>query len=397
VTEIALTGADLDLVEMRLALGAPDLALPGPAVLVDAERIPIARVGPDGAIAPLGAPAPRPDLPVDGVLPLLDPAVRAADAAIVFDALPSRSQLAVADGLPGGAVAWIALTGRGRTGTAAGALLGAVRAAADAWAARTGRAAPVAALPWSLGARPEVLPLPPELDGADALARWVAGLLGTGEAVVLGESDEHRVLASLEADAAGAARALLPPEVLPFHRGPGSGGLVVLLTGLSGAGKSTVARAVAARLDAQGAPVSVLDGDEVRRALGGDLGFDAASRAEHLRRIAWVAAELGRVGGVAIAAPIAPFAAGRAEVRRRAEAAGAGFLLVHVATPVEVCEARDRKGLYARARAGRLPDFTGISSPYEPPEDADVVLDTAVAGVDGSADAVLRAIAGVRR
>ncbi|RIX28905.1 adenylyl-sulfate kinase [Amnibacterium setariae] len=171
----------------------------------------------------------------------------------------------------------------------------------------------------------------------------------------------------------------------------------MLFTGLSGAGKSTIARAVAARLLEQGDLVSVLDGDEVRQVLSAGLGFDAEDRARNVARIAWVAAEIARVGGTAIAAPIAPFAAGRAQARRRAEAAGARFLLVHVATPLAVCEARDRKGLYAAAREGRLPDFTGVSSPYEAPLDADVTVDAAVAAVDEAADAVVAALAAVRR
>ena len=391
MAEIAVSGADLDLVELGLTTG---LAL-GPrsaATLTDAERTPVAELAADGSLAALQPLAPRPELSTGGVVAITDPAVLTAGSALVLDALPSRSQVAIADGLPGDTIAWVALTGRGRTGTSAAALLGAVHATAIAWAERTGRTAIVVALPWSLDGRPEVLPLPAELRDADALATWLTTDVGLPEVVVLGDSEEHRMLASLEGDALGAARALFPAEVLPFHRGVRDGGLVLLLSGLSGSGKSTIAQAVAARLIERGAAVSVLDGDDVRQVLSAGLGFDAESRALNVRRIGWVAAEIARVGGVAVAAPIAPFADGRAEMRRMAEAAGARFVLVHVSTPLEVCEARDRKGHYAAARAGRLPEFTGISSPYEAPTDADVTIDTSLIPVADAVTAVLAAL-----
>ena len=121
--------------------------------------------------------------------------------------------------------------------------------------------------------------------------------------------------------------------------------------------------------------MSLLDGDLVRRMLSAGLGFDRAGRDANVMRIGYVAAEIARHGGMAVCAPIAPFAAARSAVRERAEAVG-DFVLIHVSTPIEVCERRDRKGLYAQARSGALPDFTGISSPYEVPEDADLVVDT---------------------
>jgi len=151
-------------------------------------------------------------------------------------------------------------------------------------------------------------------------------------------------------------------------------GLVVFLTGLPGAGKSTLARALRERVAALGRSVTLLDGDEVRTLLSSELGYSRAHRDLNVRRVGYVAAEIARHGGVAICALIAPYAAARAEVRQRSAAAG-HFLLVHVATPPEVCERRDPKGQYARARAGLLPGFTGVSDPYEVPQDADLVID----------------------
>lgn len=170
------------------------------------------------------------------------------------------------------------------------------------------------------------------------------------------------------------------PEVASILRErhpPATGrGAVVFFTGLSGAGKSTLAQALAALIAERSArPVTLLDGDEVRRTLSKGLGFSRADRDANIERIAWVAAEIARHRGLAIAAPIAPFAAARAQARRLVEAAGGIFLEVHVATPIEVCEARDAKGLYAQARAGKLSGFTGVDDPYEAPEHPDLRLD----------------------
>ncbi|GAB3384092.1 hypothetical protein GCM10027452_36080 [Micromonospora halotolerans] len=154
-------------------------------------------------------------------------------------------------------------------------------------------------------------------------------------------------------------------------------GLVIFLTGLSGSGKSTIARGLADHLREGGdRTITLLDGDIVRRELSAGLGFSKADRDLNVRRIGWVAAEIARHRGVGICCPIAPYAAARATAREMAHAAGAGFLLVHVATPLEVCEQRDRKGLYARARAGLITGMTGIDDPYEEPTDADLVVDT---------------------
>ena len=153
-------------------------------------------------------------------------------------------------------------------------------------------------------------------------------------------------------------------------------GIVLFLTGLSGSGKSTIARDLSDVLSERGdRQVTLLDGDLVRQLLSAGLSFSRADRDLNIARIGYVAAEVARHGGIAICAPIAPFAAPRARVRQMVSEVG-DFFLIHVATPVDVCEARDRKGLYAKARAGIIGQFTGISDPYEEPADAELVLDT---------------------
>src|SRR5438874_948576 len=154
-------------------------------------------------------------------------------------------------------------------------------------------------------------------------------------------------------------------------------GFTVLFTGLSGSGKSTIANALMSKfLEMGGRPVSMLDGDLVRKHLSSELGFSKEHRDINIRRIGYVASEITKNGGIAICAPIAPYDAVRRQVRSMIESLG-GFILVHVATPMEVCEQRDRKGLYAKARAGLIKEFTGISDPYEEPKDAEVVINTA--------------------
>jgi sulfate adenylyltransferase len=171
-------------------------------------------------------------------------------------------------------------------------------------------------------------------------------------------------------------------------------GLVLFFTGLSGSGKSTVAHGVAdALLETGERTVTVLDGDVVRRELSKGLGFAKADRDLNIRRIGWVAAEIARHGGLAICCPIAPYAAARAHARELARAAGGGFTLVWVATPLEVCEARDRKGWYAKARAGQLTGMTGIDDPYEEPTDADLVIDTSDLTVEAAIHRVLAHLA----
>jgi sulfate adenylyltransferase len=166
-------------------------------------------------------------------------------------------------------------------------------------------------------------------------------------------------------------------------------GLVIFLTGLSGSGKSTLARALRDALSERGErTVSLLDGDLVRSLLSAGLTFSRADRDLNIARIGFVATEIARHGGIAICAPIAPYAQARQEVRRAVQEVG-DFLLIHVATPAEVCEARDRKGLYAKARAGLIDHFTGVSDPYEEPDDADLVIDTSMVTRQEALDAVL--------
>jgi sulfate adenylyltransferase len=153
-------------------------------------------------------------------------------------------------------------------------------------------------------------------------------------------------------------------------------GFTVFFTGLSGSGKSTIANALMVKLmEMGGRPVSLLDGDIVRKNLSSELGFSKEHRDLNIRRIGYVASEITKNGGIAICAPIAPYAATRRAVRDNITPVG-GFIEIHVATPLEVCEQRDRKGLYALARAGKIKEFTGISDPYEVPENAEMVIDT---------------------
>jgi sulfate adenylyltransferase len=153
-------------------------------------------------------------------------------------------------------------------------------------------------------------------------------------------------------------------------------GVTIFFTGLSGSGKSTIANALLTKfLEVGGRPVTLLDGDLVRKHLSSELGFSKEHRDINIRRIGYVASEITKNGGIAICAPIAPYDATRKHVRHMIEPYG-GFILVHIATSVEVCEQRDRKGLYAKARAGILKEFTGISDPYEAPADAEVTINT---------------------
>ncbi len=154
-----------------------------------------------------------------------------------------------------------------------------------------------------------------------------------------------------------------------------SPGFTIFFTGLSAAGKSTLANVLMDRLQMAGRPVTLLDGDIVREHLCRDLGFSRRDRDTNILRIGFVAAEVTKHGGAVICAAIAPYKETRRKVRERVSKVG-GFLEVYVATPLEVCEARDPKGLYAQARAGAIKNFTGISDPYEVPQAPDLVIDT---------------------
>ena len=166
-------------------------------------------------------------------------------------------------------------------------------------------------------------------------------------------------------------------------------GVTIFFTGLSGSGKSTIANVLLTKfLEIGGRPVTILDGDLVRKHLSSELGFSKEHRDINIRRIGYVASEITKNGGIAICAPIAPYDAVREAVRQMIEPHG-GFILVHVATPLETCEQRDRKGLYAKARAGIVKEFTGISDPYEVPSDAEVVINTADLSAEEAAQEII--------
>jgi sulfate adenylyltransferase len=166
-------------------------------------------------------------------------------------------------------------------------------------------------------------------------------------------------------------------------------GVTIFFTGLSGSGKSTIANVLLTKfLETGGRPVTILDGDLVRKHLSSELGFSKEHRDINIRRIGYVASEITKNGGIAICAPIAPYDTTRKHVRQMIEPYG-GFILVHVATPIETCEERDRKGLYAKARAGIVKEFTGISDPYEVPADAEVVINTAELSAEEAAQEII--------
>jgi sulfate adenylyltransferase len=166
-------------------------------------------------------------------------------------------------------------------------------------------------------------------------------------------------------------------------------GITLFFTGLSGSGKSAIANALLVKLlERGGRRVTLLDGDLVRKHLSSELGFSKEHRDLNIQRIGYVAAEITKNGGVAICAPIAPYDQTRKKVRRMVEEGG-GFVLIHLATPLEVCETRDRKGLYAKARAGLVKEFTGISDPYEEPDDAELVIDTSQGSPNEAADLII--------
>ncbi|MFD7308999.1 adenylyl-sulfate kinase [Promicromonospora sp. NPDC059942] len=422
-----LSDDELDVLELALGGALPPSALvaalrPGPAdeapggdgpadtlpadtLLTDAENTPLARL----TARPGEAPAVEPLKPLAAAIgPQWDAAVRrparevraglgdgpGAGLGLLVTEVPTREEsdaaVALASGgsaaSGGGAVLLLVPVARRAPGPGVVGAPGLVRAAqglAGTLAERTGARVTTVVVPWSgRGGAP--------LDD-------VAAAYGAARVERLAA---HRSAATAERVAAlpgvrdEAVRALYPPaSAAELTRAAGGGhrrGAVVFFTGLSGSGKSTVARALAAELEDDGLGTTLLDGDEVRQHLSKGLGFDRASRETNVERIGYVAALVARHGGIAVAAPIAPFAAGRARVRAMAEEAGAHFVLVHVSTPLEVCEARDRKGFYARARAGEIAEFTGISSPYEEPDDADLVIDTTDVPVPEAVEQVRR-------
>lgn len=173
----------------------------------------------------------------------------------------------------------------------------------------------------------------------------------------------------------------------------GHGGATVWMTGLPASGKSTVAAGVEARLLSEGRPAYVLDGDNLRHGLNGDLGFSAEDRTENVRRTAEVSALLADAGVVVLVALVSPYRADREAARTAHSRRALPFLEVHVATTLEECERRDPKGLYARARAGELSGMTGVDDPYEPPESPDLVLP----GDEPLEESVARVIAALGR
>lgn len=177
----------------------------------------------------------------------------------------------------------------------------------------------------------------------------------------------------------------------------GTSGLTVWLTGLSGSGKSTIAHEVETRLLADRKLAYVLDGDNLRRGINSDLGFSAEDRAENVRRVGEIARLMNDAGLIVLVPVISPFANGRLSVREAHDVAGLPFAEVYVDTSLAACEARDTKGLYAKARAGEIPDFTGIGSPYEPPANPDLRIDTSAVSLEDATSAVLSLCESVTR
>lgn len=267
-------------------------------------------------------------------------------------------------------------------------------------------------------ARLALLPLPAHSDGPEnALLQAIVAKNFGCRAVIAAGSDAQRLAAAHERDlgiqvipapheeSLGEewnqllshgdpipARFVFPEIAQELHRGyppRHKQGFTVFFTGLSGAGKSTIANILRVKLlEHGGRKVSLLDGDLVRKHLSSELGFSPEHRDMNIRRIGYVASEITRNGGAAICAPIAPYRRVRQEVREMIQPHG-GFVLVYLDTPIETCEARDVKGLYAKARAGLITAFTGISDPYEAPFDAEIILNTAALAPEESAGRII--------
>ncbi|MFI7588654.1 adenylyl-sulfate kinase [Spongisporangium articulatum] len=355
LAELVLTGV---LPELPAPIELPDEAAgAAEVVLEDAEGTPVAVYRPETGLLearkPFSHGPVRSERRTPAEVGLEKPVAVAVSGSLTSATV--EAALADAGDTP---VLWLALVGAGRrVDLPAAALLRAVRELPGA-----GAVVPVAV---------------PVLADDGGLLERVAAAYGAARLVV---PDPHTQLAG---------EPLHPAFVVERERTlppPDRRGVTVFFTGLSGSGKSTVAKRLVERLE-QVRTVSMLDGDEVRRLLSAGLGFGRADRDLNIRRIGFVAAEVTRHGGLAVCAPIAPFAQTRAVVREWVEENG-DFVLIHVSTPLAECERRDRKGLYAKARAGEIPEFTGISSPYEVPLDADLRLDTSRMSVEDAVAAV---------
>jgi sulfate adenylyltransferase len=333
--------------------------------LVDPEGLPLATLHPDGAVTPLTHAQHGPFRRLHLTPAQTREQYAGATFVPVVDALTETELARLRE--VGGPVVLLALTGPGTPELSPVALIRASLAAA-----RQVPDGSVVAVPLASHGEPAV--------DHELGIHVVAAYAGPDPVLALGDGDGEypdEIAAIVDADQPSADRR----------------GLVLFFTGLSGSGKSTVAQAVIdALLEAGERTVTSLDGDVVRRNLSAGLTFSRADRETNIRRIGWVAAEISRHGGVAVCSPIAPFDATRQDVRSMTEAAGGAFFLVHVATPLEECERRDRKGLYAKARRGEIPDFTGISSPYEEPADADLRIDTTGRTIEDCRDEVLGAL-----
>ncbi|HET6817515.1 MAG TPA: adenylyl-sulfate kinase [Mycobacteriales bacterium] len=253
----------------------------------------------------------------------------------------------------------------------------------------TGGSLPVAELP---GGATVLLPMgavrPDDARVPAWAAAWTRAAATAGGRVIAVPVSPYDVAS--RADALAAAYSSGPLVDVAIAPQPTGDGRTLFFTGLSGSGKSTVARAVVERL-AGTRSITLLDGDVVRTHLSKGLGFSKEDRDVNIRRIGWVAAEVTKHGGLAVCAPIAPYDATRQWVRTTVESAGGpgSFLLVWVSTPIEECEKRDVKGLYAKARRGEITGFTGIDDPYEAPTDAALELDTSKVSLDDAVAKVL--------
>ncbi|WP_416954499.1 adenylyl-sulfate kinase [Nocardioides sp. T5] len=378
--ELLLSGAYTPLTRFNEPGSVVTLDLPDgaeEAELVDPEGLPLARVAADGSLEALTHAQYGPFRRLHLTPAQTREQHAGATYVPVVDAL-TEADLEELRGL--GRVVLVALMGTGTSSLSPVALVRATLAAADL----LGDASVVA------------VPLPSHAD-ADADHALGAQVVQT----YAGDDPVHALSDPGLATGAGApsstSGAVLPAPIAAIvdadQPEPEEQGLVLFFTGLSGSGKSTLARALMDLLLEQGGrTVTSLDGDVVRRHLSAGLTFSKADRETNIRRIGWVAAEIARHGGVAVCSPIAPFAETREQVQEMVEAAGGAFFLVHVATPLEECERRDRKGLYAKARAGEIPEFTGISSPYEEPVDPAVRVDTTGRTIEDALDDVLVAL-----